>query len=74
VPLPKLRWQKSYGVDIWKGASVTDDQPVSPPAAVKKAWESPQIQSGQLFESNSLPCAKAQRDDPDLSQGKIQNS
>jgi len=29
-------------------------------AAKKKAWESPRVKSGRLFESNSLACGKAQ--------------
>jgi hypothetical protein len=44
---------------------VPDDTPKSdpnppgePPAPGKKKWEKPTIQSGQLFEANSLSCGK----------------
>jgi hypothetical protein len=31
-------------------------------AKKKKAWESPRVKSGRLFESNSLACGKNQPD------------
>jgi len=41
---------------------VTDKLPRKPPRPgqprPKKAWQSPRIKSGRLFESNSLACGK----------------
>jgi hypothetical protein len=42
------------------GAAESDEAPRSPPpAGPRRSWRAPQIQSGQLFESNSLACFKS---------------
>ena len=37
---------------------IDPSQPSAPAAPSKKKWEKPAIQSGQLFEANSLSCGK----------------